>query len=144
MKTAEDAIRRAEGDADIDRCAPVMISLRPDLDPAAFVAQVRAMMAEGYRLAYLERDGAVTAVAGYRVLTMLSRGRFLYVDDLVTAPIARSQGHGGRLLEWLADEARRLGCERLHLDSGVQRIDAHRFYFTHRMHIACYHFARGL
>lgn len=144
MKTPEDAIRPAETDADIDRCAPVMMSLRPDLDPAAFVAQVRAMMAEGYRLAYIEHGGEITAVAGYRVLTMLSRGRFLYVDDLVTAPDARSKGHGGRLLEWLADEARRLGCERLHLDSGVQRIDAHRFYFNHRMHIACYHFARGL
>lgn len=142
--TEKDTIRHAESDADIDRCAPVMLTLRPDLDLAGFVARVRRMMGEGYRLSFVEHDGEIAAVAGWRVQEMLSRGRFVYVDDLVTAPAARSQGHGGRLLEWIADEARRLGCARLHLDSGVQRIDAHRFYFAHRMHIACYHFARGL
>jgi len=50
------------------------------------------------------------------------------------------------MLDWLADEARRLGCERLHLDSAVraERIDAHRLYFNAGLAIEAYHFARGL
>lgn len=137
-------IRHAETDEEIARCAPVMLTLRPHVDAATFTDRVRAMIADGYRLAYIQEHDRVVACAGYRVLDMLSRGRFVYVDDLVTAPDARSAGHGGRLLDHLAAEAERLGCERLHLDSGVQRIDAHRFYFRHRMHIAAYHFARAL
>jgi GNAT superfamily N-acetyltransferase len=77
---------------------------------------------------------------------MLSRGRYLYVDDLSTVPEARRRGYGRQLLDWLADEGRRLGCERLHLDSavGAERIDAHRLYFNAGLAIEAYHFARKL
>ncbi len=48
-------------------------------------------------------------------------------------------------MAWVEEEARRLGCDQLHLDSGVgqDREDAHRFYFNHGMRITSYHFARG-
>jgi hypothetical protein len=48
-------------------------------------------------------------------------------------------------LRWLADEARRLGCDQLHLDSGVgaDRRDSHRLYFNAGMVIASYHFVRS-
>ncbi len=59
-------------------------------------------------------------------------------------PTRRSQGHGARLLAWLADQARARDCDLLELDSGVQRFDAHRFYFRERMRIASYHFSRAL
>jgi hypothetical protein len=44
------------------------------------------------------------------------------------------------LFDWLMDEAKRLGCATLELDSGVQRLRAHAFYFAKRMHISSYHF----
>jgi GNAT superfamily N-acetyltransferase len=77
---------------------------------------------------------------------MLARGRYLYVDDLSTHPEARRRGYGRQLLDWLADEARRLHCEQLHLDSGVglDRVDAHRLYFNAGLVISAYHFARRL
>jgi GNAT superfamily N-acetyltransferase len=70
------------------------------------------------------------AVAGFRVGHSLSWARFLYVDHLSTAPSARLRGYGRRLLGWLVEESRRLGCEQVHLDSGVglDRADAHRLY----------------
>lgn len=98
-------------------------------------------METGYELAYVEDHGRPVAVAGYRVLENLAWGRFLYVDDLVTDDAHRSQGHGERLFEWLVEEAKRLGCGELHLDSGVQRFAAHRFYLRHRMDVTSHHFA---
>jgi hypothetical protein len=50
-------------------------------------------------------------------------------------------GLGGRLLEWLLAHARAQGCVQLHLDSGVQRFGAHRFYLAHRLDITSHHFA---
>ena len=47
-----------------------------------------------------------------------------------------------RLLDWLAEEAKEHGCGQLHLDSGVQRRDAHRFYFREGMGITSFHFAK--
>jgi GNAT superfamily N-acetyltransferase len=133
-------IVHAASDADIHRCFAVMVQLRPHLVAAEFVTQVRRMQADGYRLAFLEADGAVRAVAGYRTYEKLFSGKNLYVDDLVTDATQRSRGHGAALLRWLTDEARRLGCVQLELDSGVQRFEAHRFYFRERMHISSYHF----
>jgi hypothetical protein len=42
------------------------------------------------------------------------------------------------------EEARRLGCDRIHLDSGVglERADAHRLYMNAGMAISSHHFAR--
>jgi len=137
-------IALAESDTDILRCFPVMLQLRPHLVEAEFVARVRGMQAQGFRLARLEEDGAVRAVAGYRFHEKLFSGSTLYVDDLVSDPAQRSRGHGARLLAWLIAEARKNRCDLFELDSGVQRFDAHRFYFRERMKISSYHFTLPL
>ena len=127
--------------AEIRQCYPVMRELRTDLtDEESFVNRVLRQQKQGYQLAYLESDGDVCAVAGYRILESLFSGRNLYVDDLVTRKSDRSRGFGGELLDWLIDLAREQDCETLELDSGVQRFDAHRFYFSKRMSISSYHF----
>ncbi|MDQ3813210.1 MAG: GNAT family N-acetyltransferase [Armatimonadota bacterium] len=132
----------AESAIDIERCFPIMVELRTALTPDEFVAKVQRQRAlYGFKLAYLEDGGEVKAVAGFRVMENLAWGKFLYVDDLVTAAAARSQGYGDKLFDWLLDYARAEGCEQLHLDSGVQRFEAHRFYLRKRMSISSHHFA---
>ena len=117
-------------------------------DEAAFVRRVDAeQRPQGYRLVgVFGQDGSCVAVAGVRVLHNLAWGDCLYVDDLSTLPEGRRRGHGRALLAWCADEARRLGCGELHLDSGVgpEREDAHRLYFNSGLRITSYHFARPL
>jgi GNAT superfamily N-acetyltransferase len=137
-------IALSESDHDILRCAPVMLQLRTHLAPDEFLPKVRRQQEGGYRLVFLEDDGAIQAVAGFRVLENLAGGRILYVDDLVTDAATRSRGHGKALLDWLIEEARRDGCQFLELDSGVQRFDAHRFYLSNRMIISSHHFKRKL
>jgi GNAT superfamily N-acetyltransferase len=115
----------------------------------AFAEHVdRVLRAGGYRLVgvFVADQEQAVAVAGFRVADSLAWGRHLYVDDLSTAPAARRQGHGGALLEWLVEEARKLGCDQLHLDSGTgsQRFDAHRLYHRYGLSIHSHHFARGV
>jgi GNAT superfamily N-acetyltransferase len=95
---------------------------------------------EGYRLAMLVDQARIVAVAGYRVGHNLAWGKYLYVDDLVTDAARRSEGHGECLMDWLVTTARELGCDELHLDSGVQRYGAHRFYLRYGMDITSHHF----
>jgi GNAT superfamily N-acetyltransferase len=132
----------AQTDAEIEACHPVMVQLRPHVPADGFVARVRRMEATGYRLASIADGGSVRAVAGFRFLDQLVRGKVLYVDDLVTDQAARSQGYGEALLAWLYSHAREQGCTALELDSGVHRGGAHRFYFRQRMTISAYHFTR--
>ena len=144
MKTPSISIAVAETDAEIARCFAVLAQLRPHLVAAEFVTRVRRMQPEGFVLARLEEEGEVRAVAGYRYHEKLFSGRTLYVDDLVTDGTQRSRGHGRRMLAWLAEQAKARGCDLLELDSGVQRFEAHRFYFRERMSVTAYHFTRAL
>jgi GNAT superfamily N-acetyltransferase len=137
-------IALARADADIQRCFAVMQELRPHLTAAAFLTQVKRQMAQGYCLAFLEFEKEVRAAAGYRISEHLAWAKICYVDDLVTRAADRSQGHGGALFDWLVAEAVKAGCSEFHLDSGVQRFGAHRFYLAKRMEITSHHFALKL
>ena len=138
MKNARIAV--AATPEDLRRCYPIMRELRIHIvDEKEFVERVLRQQKQGYQLAFVEADGEVRAVAGYRLLESLFSGKNLYVDDLVTRDTDRSRGYGGKLLDWLTDQARQNNCETLELDSGVQRFDAHRFYFSKRMSISSYH-----
>jgi GNAT superfamily N-acetyltransferase len=130
-----------ETDEEVRRCYPVMRELRTHLESAEeFVDRVKRQQKQAYFLAFLEAEGEVRAVAGCRYLESLFSGKNLYVDDLVTRAADRSRGFGGELIDWLIERARAQGCETLELDSGVQRFDAHRFYFLKRLSISSYHF----
>jgi GNAT superfamily N-acetyltransferase len=135
-------LHEAQTDAEIEACYPVLAQLRPHVPPEGFVALVRRLIEGGYRMAYAADEGMVRAVAGYRFLDQLVRGRVLYVDDLVTEKGMRSKGYGEALLTRLYDLARARECTALELDSGVHRAEAHRFYFRQRMTISAFHFVR--
>lgn len=123
-------------------------ALRPALeDEAAFVHRVdEVQRPEGYRLVGAFSGDQAVAAAGFRVATSLSWGRHLYVDDLSTLESHRRRGYASGLLDWLVDEGRGLGCEQLHLDSGVgvERAAAHRLYLSSGLVISAHHFARLL
>jgi GNAT superfamily N-acetyltransferase len=118
-------------------------------DEPDFVARVdEVQRGEGYRLVgvFLEGEEHAAAVAGFRTGHNLAWGFHLYVDDLSTRADARRRGLARRLMVWLLDEGRRLGCAELHLDSAVgpARFDAHRLYLSSGLGITAHHFARTL
>lgn len=138
-------IRTAASEAEIRACYPAMHELRPHLAEDDFVAQVqRQMQRHGYVLVYIALKEQVVAAAGFRVAEFLAWGKTFYLDDLVTLSAARQQGYGGKLLDWLLAKARELGCQQFHLDSGVQRHDAHRLYLNKKLQITSHHFAKVL
>jgi len=84
------------------------------------------------------------ALGGYRIVEMLVRGRFLYVDDLVTTEAARGRGLGARVLRALAEEARAAGLPALVLDTAIDNTSAHRFYEREGMRMVARRYAMGL
>ena len=140
----EHEVREALSDGEIEITFPVMKQLRPHLNEGDYLEKVRRMQGTGYRIAAVVEDGQAVCVAGFRVQENLYGGRHLYVDDLITGEGARSRGYGQRMLDWLTDLAKRDGCEQLHLDSGVQRSDAHRFYLREGLTISAHHFRKEI
>ena len=134
-------IKIVESDADLRKISGVLLQLRPAFDNDGLIAQIKDQMRQGYQVAYVESAEGVLCVAGFVVGTKLAWGKHIYVDDLVTAENQRSKGAGAAMIAWLKSRARELGCKQLHLDSGVQRFAAHRFYLREGFNIASHHFS---
>ncbi len=135
-------VRIAESDAELRSVSEVLRQLRPAFDEPGLVAQIREQMRSGYRVAYVESaTGEVHCVAGFVVAMKLAWGKHVYVDDLVTAESQRGKGAGATMIAWLKSYAREHGCTQLHLDSGVQRFAAHRFYLREGFDISSHHFS---
>jgi GNAT superfamily N-acetyltransferase len=131
----------AESDADLRKISDVLLQLRPAFDTVRLGAQIKEQMRQGYRVAYVEEAGEVLCVAGFVVGTKLAWGKHVYVDDLVTSEHRRSTGAGAKMIAWLKAYALEQGCNQLHLDSGVQRFAAHRFYLREGFNIGSHHFS---
>ncbi len=121
-------VKLATTDSDLLRAGRVLVQLRTAFDLQTLVAQIRSQYAHGYRVVFVEENSQVLCVAGYVVGHKLAWGKHIYIDDLVTATAYRSRGAGRFLIDWFKEHAREIGCAQIHLDSGVQRERAHRFY----------------
>lgn len=141
----EPVLRHAETDAEIAACFPVMVQLRPHLvDAAELVARVARQRAAGYRLLAAWRGDVPIGLAGYRVEETLVNGRFVYVDDLVTAESERRRRIGARLLDAVAAEGQKLGVERLVLDTALNNVLGHRFYYRQGLLARALRFSRPI
>lgn len=128
-------------DAELTLVSHILLQLRPDYSQASLIETIKQQQTLGYQIAYVIEDNEILCVAGFIIGRKLGWKKHLYVDDLVTDSAHRSKGAGKKLLDWLRDHARKLGCQQFHLDSGVTRFDAHRFYLREGFKISSHHFA---
>jgi GNAT superfamily N-acetyltransferase len=130
----------AKTQQELERAATVLVQLRPAFNIASLCEQIIQQQKQGYQVAYVELDGRVVCVAGFTVNLKLAWGKSIYVDDLVSDSDTRSVGAGKHMIEWLKMYAKNEGCREIHLDSGVQRYGAHRFYLREGFNITSHHF----
>ena len=128
-------IKIARSEKDYLNCLEVLKHLRPHLTPESLLSLTKEMEKESYTLIYAIENGQVTSACGFRYLTTLFEGRFIYIDDLTTAPEYRGMGYAGALFDYVVDKAQSEGLNAVHLDSGHQRYDAHRLYLNKKMKI---------
>ncbi|GEN52280.1 GNAT family N-acetyltransferase [Halobacillus faecis] len=114
---------------EIHAAYPVMKELRSHLSEEQFVELVEeAMDVDRYHLFALYAGEEMVAVTGFKEMTTLYYGRFVWVCDLVTSSRHRSQGYGEELLSFVEDWAQERGLGSVALSSGISRLMAHRFY----------------
>ena len=126
---------------DFLRCWEVVHELRPHLNQDQYLTLMLYMIDEGYKMIYIQETGRAVSFCGYRITTMLHRGRSIYIDDLCTLPQARGKGHGRALLDHVLSEARHHEFMSVHLDSGHHRYDAHKLYLNTGFRITSHHFS---
>lgn len=147
-------IRLAKTEADLRRCLPALLTLRPHLTEEVALAMLHEQQAhERLNVAFIDlgddvpgRGTAVPSVITYRHMTLLVSGRTIYIDDLTTLPEARGNGFAGALLDFVIDQAQQEGYQMVSLDSGQNptRYDAHRLYINKLFNITSHHFSLNI
>ncbi|MFD5208307.1 GNAT family N-acetyltransferase [Streptomyces anulatus] len=133
-------IHTARNEEDVRRCWPVFRELRPHIaSEDEFVGRWKVQQDEAYRIVFLEQDGEVRAAAGFRIVHSMARGRAVYLDDLCALTEHQGAGLGRAVLGFVQDEARRLGCGAVHLDTGYHRRRAHRTYLRSGFELSLHH-----
>lgn len=133
-------VKIAESVDDLKKISPVLLQLRSQYTEESLIEQILEQQGHDYQIAYVEENGNVLCVAGFIIGKKLAWQKHIYIDDLVTGKEHRSLGAGKFLLDWLKNFARENGCRQLHLDSGVLRFAAHKFYLREGFNINSHHF----
>ncbi len=116
----------------LEKCFLVLKELRPHLDKESYLnIYENAHRMDDYNIIAIEDNGNILALMGYRILYDFVRGRHLYIDDLITTELARSQGLGSELLSHAEFLAKELNCNSLRLSTGLENNKAMKFYERH-------------
>ena len=107
---------------------PIMKQLRTDLTEETYIELLQDMSKDGYKLYAMYVENEIVSLAGLSWRINFYNKRHIFIYDLVTDVSQRSFGYGEKLLQYIHDWANENGAVYVALESGLQRIDAHRFY----------------
>jgi len=106
----------------------VLKQLRINLSYKEFEDLIYDMRDMNYKMIGIFDDEELITYAGVNVQTNLYHKRHLFVFDLVTDEKYRGKKYGKMMLEYLHDYAKMGMCENIVLSSGLEKVDAHKFY----------------
>lgn len=123
---------------------PLIEKHNPKIPPEELGRRLQVMMTHGYHCIAAFEAERLVGVAGYWLGARFYCGEYMDVDNVVVEEALRSKGVGAKMMEWLEEKARSLGCKIIVLDSYVTFAGAHRFYFRQGYEILGFHFKKDL
>jgi ribosomal protein S18 acetylase RimI-like enzyme len=132
-------IKPVKTDTEIQQCWEVVSLLRPHLN-ATWIETVSYMMQhEQYFIDGIFDNGRVVAFAGYRNMTTLHTGKFIYLDDLCTLAMYRGKGFASLLLEHVKNTAIMHKKDAVVLDTDFTNNTAQKVYLKSGFKLAAIH-----
>ena len=113
---------------ELDIAYALVQELRSALSYEEFENLIYDMRHEEYKMFGIFEKDALIVYSGLKVQVNLYHQRHIFVDDLITKQTHRFQGYGKEMLLYIDDYAKINMCNKVVLNSGFQRSDAHHFY----------------
>jgi GNAT superfamily N-acetyltransferase len=112
-----------------------------DTDFALFVEEMKDT---GYQCIAAYEGEKLVASVGFWIGVRFYCGKYMYVNNFVVSSDERAKGIGSQIMLWLEEEAKRLKCKAVVLDSYVTNSAAHKFYFEKGYVISNFHFKKDM
>ena len=116
----------------------------PTLSKREFNKRLKKMLPQGYRCIAMVENGQYLGICGFWTGTRFWCGDFIDLDNVVVDEKYRGKNIGKKLVAWVENIAKQLGCDQVGLDCYITFSDAHRFYFREGYIIKGYHFIKPL
>lgn len=126
---------------EIKYCYKIMHQIKKELTEKDFLKSISLQIKNGYKIAYITDNNQIICVAGFTIREKLAWGKHIYIDDFVTDKSVKFSDAAKALLDFIKIYAKQQNCTSIHLDSSVDRYDAHKFYLNQDMKIDSHHFS---
>ncbi len=124
---------------------PLIHQMYKKMDYKAFEGALDEMILNNnYKIVAGFHDEKMIAISGYWIARMLYCGRYLQASNLVVDENFRGNGVGKKILNYLENKARKLGCDKMVLDSYSENKKSHSLYFGEDFYIRGFHFMKDL
>ncbi len=124
---------------------PLIHQMYKKMDYKTFeIALDEMILNNNYKMVAGYIDNKMIAVSGYWIARMLYCGRYLQACNLVVDENFRGCGVGKKILNYLENKARNLGCNKMVLDSYTENKKSHSLYFNEDFYIRGFHFMKDL
>lgn len=131
--------------ADIPEMVPLVQQLNPGLSPLEIQTLHESMFTyPGYYCFGYLLDGQLVGVAGGWMTVRFYSGKQLEADHVIIDATLQGSGLGARFLHEIEQWAYREGCKTVELNTYVQNVRSHRFYYREGYHILGFHFQKKL
>ena len=124
---------------------PLIHQMYKKMDYKGFESALDEMILNNnYKMVAGFYDEKMIAISGYWIARMLYCGRYLQASNLVVDENFRGLGAGKKILNYLENKARKLGCDKMVLDSYSENKKSHSLYFREDFYIRGFHFMKDL
>jgi len=124
---------------------PLIHQMYKKMDYKGFEGALDEMILNNnYKIVAGFHDEKMIAISGYWIARMLYCGRYLQASNLVVDENFRGNGVGKKILNYLENKARKLGCDKMVLDSYSENKKSHSLYFGEDFYIRGFHFMKDL
>lgn len=124
---------------------PLIHQMYKKMDYKGFEGALDEMILNNnYKMVAGFHDEKMIAISGYWIARMLYCGRYLQASNLVVDKNFRGNGVGKKILNYLENKARKLGCDKMVLDSYSENKKSHSLYFGEDFYIRGFHFMKDL
>lgn len=117
---------------------------KTELSEVDFINSISHQIKNGYKVVYVLDNKEIICVTGFLISQKLAGEKHLYIDDFVTNKSVKSSDAAKALLDFIKIYAKQQNCNSIHLDSSVERTEAHKFYLKENLKIDTYHFSIDL
>jgi len=137
-------IKEIKTDKEFAAILPLIQMQNPKITPAIFKKRLKAMRAAGYRCIAMMEDTKIMGIAGFWTSIKFWCGSYIEPDNVIVDETCRGKGIGQKLMKWIENEGKNLGCDMTLLYSYTNSHKTHAFYFREGFIIRGYGFTKDL